>query len=163
MTGTKKEPATGNKELTLELRLGREDEIDEIAALIVSEQMPAMEVDRWIGGFWVLDDGEKLVGCAGVEVYGEAAVLRSVMVAPELRGTGEGVRMIKRALDYMRESGAKRCYLFTMTAEDWFPRFGFERCSLDDFEAGARESWQYKAVVEFEPLRKMLTPMRAQL
>jgi len=147
----------------IDLRVGRFDELDEISSLISSEQMPAIEVDRWIDGFWVLDDGEKLVGCACVEVYGEAAVLRSVMVAPELRGTGQGVRMIQRALDSMRESGAKRCYLFTMTAQDWFPRFGFEQCSLEDFEDGARESWQYKAVMEHEPLRKMLIPMRAEL
>ena len=85
------------------------------------------------------------------------------MVAAELRGTGEGIRMIKRALDYMRENGAKRCYLFTMTAKAWFPRFGFSVCSLEEFEAGARESWQYKGVIEFEPLRNMLTPMRAEL
>lgn len=147
----------------LTLRIGRPDEVEEISKLITSESMPAMEVAEWIDGFWVLDDGEKLVGCAGVEVYGEAAVLRSVMVAPELRGTGEGVRMIKRALEYMREKGARRCYLFTMTAASWFPRFRFEVCTLDDFEAGARESWQYKANIEFEPLRKMLTPMRAEL
>ena len=147
----------------LTLRIGRLDEIEEISKLITSESMPALEVDRWIEGFWVLDDGEKLVGCAGVEVYGEAAVLRSVMVAPELRGTGEGVRMIERTLDYMREQGARRCYLFTMTAESWFPRFGFVVCSLDDFEPGARESWQYKANIEHEFLRKMLIPMRAEL
>lgn len=147
----------------LALRTGRPDEVEEISKLITSEGMPAREVDRWIDGFWVLDDGEKLVGCAGVEVYGEAAVLRSVMVAPDLRGIGEGVRIIERALDYMREKGARRCYLFTMTAQTWFPRFGFEVCTLDDFEAGARESWQYKANIEFEPLRKMLIPMRANL
>lgn len=149
--------------MELTLRIGRSDEVEAIAKLITSEGMPAREVDRWIDGFWVLDDGRKLVGCAGVEVYGEAAVLRSVMVAPELRGTGEGVRMIERALDYMREMGARRCYLFTMTAQSWFPRFGFAVCSLDDFEAAARESWQYKANIEFEPLRKMLIPMRAEL
>lgn len=147
----------------LTLRIGRPDEVEEISKLITSEGMPAIEVDRWIDGFWVLDDGTKLLGCAGVEVYNEAAVLRSVMVAPELRGTGEGVRMIQRALDYMREQGARRCYLFTMTAENWFPRFGFEVCSLDDFEASARESWQYKANIEHELLRNMLIPMRVAL
>lgn len=147
----------------IEIRAGRPDEIDEISALITSESMPAIELDRWIDSFFVLDDGEKLVGCAGVEIYGEDACLRSVMTAPELRGTGEGIRMIKHALDYMRERGAKRCYLFTMTAEKWFPRFGFEVCSLDDFTSGARESWQYKGNIEHEMLRKMLTPMCAQL
>ncbi|MEO8456793.1 MAG: GNAT family N-acetyltransferase [Chloroflexota bacterium] len=149
--------------MALTLRTGRFDEVAEISNLITSEGMPAIEVDHWIDGFWVLDDGEKLVACAGVEIYGETAMLRSVMVAAWLRGTGEGIRLINRSLDYAREKGAKRCYLFTMTAQAWFPRFGFAECSLDDFEADAREGWQYKAVSEHEEFRKMLVPMRAEL
>jgi amino-acid N-acetyltransferase len=148
---------------SLELRLARPDEVDEVTKLISSEGMPAVEVERWLDGFWVLDDGETLLGCAGVELYADSAVLRSVMTAPELRGSGEGVRLVKRALDYARGNGAKRCYLFTMTAEQWFPRFGFSACTLDEFDKAARESWQYRAVIEHERLRAMLTSMRADL
>jgi N-acetylglutamate synthase-like GNAT family acetyltransferase len=145
------------------LRFARPDEVEEIRALIVSESMPAMEIEERLDGFLVLDDGGRLVGCAGVEIYGDSAVLRSVMIDPALRGTGEGVRLAERCLAYARERGAVRCYLFTMTAPDFFARFGFERCTLDDFEPPARESWQWRAVTENEPLRKMLTPMRANL
>lgn len=147
----------------LDLRQARPDEVEEISKLITSEQMPAIEVGEWLDGFWVLDDGNKLVGCAGLELYGEAAQLRSVMIDSLLRGTGEGVRLVERCLDYARQHGAKRCYLFTMTAASWFPRFGFAPCALEDFEAAARGSWQWKAAMDFEPLRKMLTPMRAIL
>lgn len=149
--------------MAIEIRKARADEIETVRALIVSGEMPAIELERWIEEFWVLDDGGRLIGCAGVETYGEAAVLRSVMVAPELRGTGWGVRLVERCLDYMREKGAGRCYLFTMTAMDFFPRFGFEACTLDDFEPAVREAWQYRGNVEHEVLRKMLTPMRATL
>jgi len=149
--------------MPVELRRARRDEMETVRQIIVSENMPAMELDRWIEDFWVLDKDGELVGCAGVEVYGEAAVLRSVATAPSIRGTGEGIRLVKRCLEYAREKGAKRCYLFTMTAEDFFPRFGFERCTLDDFETAVRESWQYRGNIEFEDLRKMLTPMRATL
>jgi amino-acid N-acetyltransferase len=146
-----------------ELRKARPDEIEEVRALIVSESMPVIELERWIEEFWVLDNGGELVGCAGVETYGEAAVLRSVAVAPSLRGTGEGIRLVQHCLDYARQLGAKRCYLFTMTAQNFFPKFGFEVCTLDDFEPAVREAWQYRGNVEHEMLRKMLTPMRAEL
>ncbi len=145
------------------LRRARADEIEAVIAVIVAEGMPAMELERWIEQFWVLDDGGTLLGCAGVENYGEAAVLRSVAVAQPLRGTGWGVRLVERSLEYAKGLGAKRCYLFTMTAEDFFPRFGFERCSLEDFEPSVRECWQYRGNVEHEELRKMLIPMRATL
>jgi len=86
-----------------------------------------------------------------------------VAVVPELRGTGEGIRLVKHCLDYARQNGANRCYLFTMTAQDFFTRFGFEVCSLDDFEPAMHDCWQYIGNVEHEELRKMLTPMRATL
>jgi amino-acid N-acetyltransferase len=138
-------------------------DMDAVRDLIVSEGMPAVELERWLENFWVIDSGDAVAGCAGVEIYGEAAVLRSVAVAPSLRGAGWGVRLVRRCLDFARELGAKRCYLFTMTAADFFPRFGFQACSLDDFEPTVRESWQHRANMDHEALRRMLTPMKAAL
>ena len=149
--------------MPVELRKARRDEIEVVRDLIVSEQMPAMELERWIDDFWLLEDSGVLAGCAGIENYGEGAVLRSVAVAPALRGTGWGVRLVNHSLDYARERGALRCYLFTMTAEGFFPRFGFARCTLEDFEPAVRECWQYRANVEHEMLRNMLVPMKATL
>lgn len=145
------------------LRKARAGDVDEIRALIVSENMPAMEVEERLDGFFVLEDEGRLVGCAGLEVYGGSAVLRSVMVVPPLRGSGEGERLTARGLDYARQQGAARCYLFTMTAPGFFARFGFERCTLDDFDADARESWQWRGISKTPELREMLTPMRADL
>lgn len=146
-----------------ELRRARPEDSEQIRELIVSEALPAMEIDEWIDGFWVLEDGGTLVGCAGIETYGEAAVLRSVVVTPQLRGSGESRRLTQRALDHARETGAKRCYLFTMGAATFFERFGFERCTLADFEPAARASWQWRGVSEHEQLREMVIPMRADL
>ena len=146
-----------------ELRNARPEDIEEMRVLITEDNMPAIELERWLADFLVVEDDGKIVGCAGVETYGEAAVLRSVVIAPSLRGTGEGVRLVEGSLDYAREKGAKRCYLFTMTAVDFFPRFGFSRCSLDDFEPSVRASWQWRGVSEHEQLREALIPMRADL
>jgi amino-acid N-acetyltransferase len=145
------------------LRQARADDVDAVTALIVSATLPAVEVAEWLSSFWVLEDAGTLVGCAGIERYGEAAVLRSVVVAETLRGSGEGARMTGQALASARDDGARRCYLFTMTAADFFSRFGFERCRLDDFEPAARESWQWQGVSGNEGLAAQVTPMSADL
>ncbi len=145
------------------LRLARADDVDALSRLIASETLPAVEVAEWLSSFWVLDDAGTLVGCAGIERYGDSALLRSVVVAVELRGSGEGVRMTERALAFARDDGAQRCYLFTMTAADFFSRFGFERCRLDDFEPAVRESWQWQAISGNEALAEQVIPMRADL
>ncbi len=145
------------------LRLARDDDIDALSRLIASETLPAVEVAEWLSSFWVLEDAGTLVGCAGIERYGDSALLRSVVVAAELRGSGEGVRMTERALTFARDDDARRCYLFTMTAADFFSRFGFERCRLDDFEPAVRESWQWQAISGNEALAAQVIPMRADL
>ena len=145
------------------LRLARVEDVDAITRLITSETLPAVEVAEWLSGFWVLDEAGTLLGCAGIERYGEAAVLRSVVVSESLRGSGEGVRMTERALAFARDDGARRCYLFTMTASEFFARFGFERCRLDDFEPAATECWQWQGVSGSEELAEKVIPMRADL
>ena len=145
------------------LRLARADDVDALSRLIASETLPAVEVAEWLSSFWVLEDAGTLVGCAGIERYGDSALLRSVVVAAELRGSGEGVRMTERALAFARDDGAQRCYLFTMTAADFFSRFGFERCRLDDFEPAVRESWQWQAISGNEALAEQVIPMCADL
>ncbi len=145
------------------LRLARPEDVDAVTRLMASESLPAVEVAEWLGSFWVLDDAGTLVGCAGIERYGDAALLRSVVVAEALRGSGEGVRMTERALTFARDDGARRCYLFTMTAAQFFSRFGFERCRLDDFEPAVRESWQWQAISGNEALAEQVIPMRADL
>jgi N-acetylglutamate synthase-like GNAT family acetyltransferase len=95
-----------------------------------------------------------------IEIYGEAAVLRSVVVAPELRGTGEGDRLVRTALEYAREHEAKRVYLFTMHAAPFFARSGFAPVAIDDFEPAVRNSWQYIGLTERPEILKQMTPMR---
>ena len=101
-----------------------------------------------------------VAGAAGVEIYGEAAVLRSVVVAPGLRGTGEGDRLVRNGLGYARRHGAKRVYLFTMHAAPFFARFGFEPVTTDDFEPALHDSWQYVGLTERPEILKEMTPMR---
>ncbi|HUF52547.1 MAG TPA: GNAT family N-acetyltransferase [Dehalococcoidia bacterium] len=145
------------------LRLARHDESDVISSLIQSANFPPIEVEEWIDSFWVIENDGRIAGCAGVERYGDTAVLRSVVIAPSLRGTGQGVVMTEAALDWARENGATTCLLFTFDAVDFFRRFGFERCSFDEYDEEAREGWQYRGAMENEELRTMLIPMRLLL
>lgn len=145
------------------MRLARAEDVDAITQLISSATLPAVEVAEWLSGFWVLEEAGTLVACAGIERYAEAAVLRSVVVAASLRGSGEGARLTEHALAFARDDGARRCYLFTMAAAEFFARFGFARCRLEDFEPAARECWQWQGVSGSEALAEQVIPMRADL
>jgi amino-acid N-acetyltransferase len=74
----------------------------------------------------VARDGDRLTGCAAIETYDGSALLRSVAVAPDLRGTGIGSALVHAAEDLARGSGAATLILLTETAETWFGRLGYE-------------------------------------
>ena len=74
----------------------------------------------------VAGDGDRLVGCAAIEPYDGAALLRSVAVAPDQRGAGVGTSLVRAIEDLARERGAASLILLTETAEPWFDRLGYE-------------------------------------
>jgi amino-acid N-acetyltransferase len=77
------------------------------------------------GGYVVVVADEILVGCAGVELYGEAGLLRSVAVAPEIRGRGLGEQLTRDRIAYARAMRLGSLWLLTTTAPAYFSRSGF--------------------------------------
>ncbi len=145
------------------LRQAREEDIPQIEALLAAERLPPFQVREFLETFWALEQRGRVVGAAGLEAYGEAGVLRSVVVDPSLRGARQGRRLVDVALAEARQRGVKRLYLFTMHAAPFFARFGFEPCSMEEFEPDARQSWQWQALSERPEIANQLTPMRLQL
>ena len=72
------------------------------------------------------DDQHRLIGCAGLELHGTSALLRSVAVNADQRSSGLGARLVKAQLEAARGLHATSVSLLTTTAETYFPRFGFE-------------------------------------
>ena len=71
------------------------------------------------------NDQHRLIGCAGLELHGAAALLRSVAVNADQRSSGLGTRLVKAQLEAARGLNASSVSLLTTTAETYFPRFGF--------------------------------------
>jgi arsenate reductase len=77
------------------------------------------------GQFVVARRAGEVVGVAGLERHGDAAILRGVEVAPELRGTGLGIALTAERLVAAQGEGVGVVYLLTTTAPMFFLRFGF--------------------------------------
>ncbi len=144
-----------------QLRLATPADLPGIEALLATEMLPAMHISEWLETFWVLDRDGVIVGCAALEVYGPAGVIRSVVVAGSERGSGLGDLLSRTAIEEAQRRGVERLYLFTADKMPYWSRFGFEACELEDWEPVARESWQWRGNNEHEQLRAFLTGMRA--
>src|SRR5438105_2026683 len=67
--------------------------------------------------FLVAHVDKALIACAGLDVQGEAALLRSVAVDEAHRGTGLGKKLVEAMEAHARGCGVRELYLLTVTAE----------------------------------------------
>lgn len=74
---------------------------------------------------WKLDSDNETLGFYGFEIYGNDALLRSVVVNAEKRLKGVGTEIIREALLKARELGVSNLYLLTFTARGFFEKLGF--------------------------------------
>ncbi|MEI7771315.1 MAG: arsenic resistance N-acetyltransferase ArsN2 [Chloroflexales bacterium] len=96
-----------------------------ILDLLTQHGLPHAGLAQHMDAALVARDGAAIIGSAALERYGDAALLRSVAVAPARRGHGLGQRLTAAALDLAHRLGVRQLYLLTTTAEGYFPRFGF--------------------------------------
>jgi len=83
------------------------------------------EIRAHIGRFLVLAEGSELLGCVALEPYGtDLAEIRSLAVAPGIRGRGLGTRLLRVALAAARRRRIARVFAVTH-APDFFGRQGF--------------------------------------
>ncbi len=108
----------------IELRRAQPEDLPAIEALLRQSQLPLDGVQEHAQHFWVARDGN-LAGCAGMEIYGDAALLRSVAVARERQGSGIGAQLVDKLLENARAHAVSTVYILTTTAEDYFARRGF--------------------------------------
>lgn len=91
----------------------------------------------------VASDGDRLVGCAAIEPYDGAALLRSVAVVPDQRGTGVGTNLVHALEDLARDGGARSLILLTETAEPWFTRLGYTAIDRSSVPADVASSIEF--------------------
>lgn len=113
------------------IRPARPDDLPAVEAMLVAADLPLDGVRAAFGDFLVADDAGELVGAIGLEIHGDAALLRSAVVAPAWRGRHLGQSLTAAILGAARERGLDSLWLLTLTAADFFPRFGFRRVERD--------------------------------
>lgn len=114
-----------------------------IAALLADVELPFDDISPTLDGFFVAERGASILGTIGLERYGNAALVRSVAVHSDARGTGLGGALVARAINAARTDGIRDLYLLTTTAADWAPRFGFTLIPRDQVNEAVRQSPQF--------------------
>ncbi len=109
----------------LSIEPATESDLTMILNLLEECKLPRDGFKENVNTALVARDGRAVVGSAALELYDPFALLRSVAVAASIRNKGLGKRLVKAALALARQKKVERVFLLTLTAPDYFPKFGF--------------------------------------
>jgi amino-acid N-acetyltransferase len=110
------------------IRAARPDDLSAVESALRTSELPLDGLhDQFGDGYAVAEVNGALIGVEGIEVYDGDGLLRSAAVVPSWRGKGVGDALTRDRIEWARRRGLKSLYLLTMTAGDYWPRFGFAR------------------------------------
>ncbi|HVN47259.1 MAG TPA: arsenic resistance N-acetyltransferase ArsN2, partial [Bacteroidota bacterium] len=95
--------------------------------------------------FLVAEVDKKIVGAAGLELYNDIALLRSVVVEKSLRNSGIGSTLYDAIVQLAGTKNIRCLILLTTTADKYFERKGFVRIERSTLTGPITQS------VEFTP------------
>ncbi len=123
------------------VRAAQAQDLPVVQELLRAAGQPTAGVAEAFSRFVVV--GRPPVGAAGAQLFGESALLRAVVVAPEHRRKGLGTRLVQGALDGARVAGVRRVFLVAAAPREFLYQLGFRevpRATVDAAVLGAVEA-----------------------
>jgi arsenate reductase len=109
------------------LRPAASTDLDAVLNMLRAAKLPTVGVAKSFGDFVVATRAGAVVGAGGLEIAGNHALFRSLVVDERERGVGTGQAITARLLAAARDRGVESVWLLTETAPVFFEQFGFRR------------------------------------
>ena len=129
---------------TVVVRAATPNDLEHVERLLSAAALPLAGVREHFDGFVVAERDGSIVGCAAVERYTSAGLLRSVAVDQSERSRGTGAVLVEQCIANAADAGIDTLVLLTTTAERYFPRFGFEVVDRTAVPEAVRESAEFR-------------------
>jgi amino-acid N-acetyltransferase len=125
------------------------EDLTNVRARLLSEGLPVEDLGRAPIAFFVARTATgAAVGWGGLEIYGQDALLRSVVVNPVLRSLGAGRAIVEALVGEARARGLERLWLLTQSAQAFFEKLGFEPVSRASAPALIASSEEFDVLSE---------------
>ncbi len=125
------------------LRAACPEDLPRILHLLTDASLPLEGVPDGLARVVVAEVEGELAGVAGLERYGTSALLRSVAVASRYQGKGIAAALVQRLLQEARSDAIHDVYLRTITAEGFFPKFGFSTVEVSAVPLEVKDSVEF--------------------
>lgn len=114
-----------------------------IRTLLADAGLPHTDFATHLSSFITAKENGTLIGAAGLEIFGDVALLRSLVVAATHRGAGVGGSLCTRIEQQAHDQGVRTLYLLTLTAETFFTSRGFTLIKREATPAAVRQTSEF--------------------
>jgi amino-acid N-acetyltransferase len=130
-----------------ELRISGKPTLQAAARLLEQAELPTADLtEAHCESFFFAGSPSQPTGLVGLEIFGDVALLRSLVVTPERRGTGEGSALLEHAENAARARGVRALYLLTTTAERFFAKHGYARAPREAAPPAIRATREFAGI-----------------
>jgi amino-acid N-acetyltransferase len=119
---------------------------DEVIDLLTTENLPVSDLPGLLNNFFVAVNDGRVCGIAGLEMYGNYGLLRSVAVGRDWRDKGIAAGLLSKIESVATERGLEAIYLLTETAKDYFENKGYEHIARMDIPEDIKASTEFTQV-----------------
>jgi amino-acid N-acetyltransferase len=131
----------------VELRAATAADASSILALLETGDLPTGDLATSSPLFVVACNGQnRVMAAGGLQTLGQSALLRSVVVAPELRGTGLGQRIVQELERIARAAQVQQLALLTLTARRFFERQGYRVIPRQDMPEALQATEEFQSM-----------------
>src|SRR5205085_1657026 len=122
------------------------EELIEIRSLLESSGLPASDLASARPEFVTIRERGRVVAAGALQRFGSTALLRSVTVAEDRRGSGLGRAIVLELERLAREARIERLILLTETAAGFFARHGYQVIERSVAPADVQGSEEFRSL-----------------
>mgnify|MGYP001579983670 CR=1 FL=1 len=119
-------------------------DLGSIQQLLKDSTLPFEDVAEHFRNFVVAEEGAMMIGVAGLEIYGNAGLLRSIAVTESYRNKGIGSLLYDEITVQAQKKGLRELSLLTTTAEKFFGKKGFRKVERDAIPQYVKSTKEYQ-------------------
>lgn len=119
---------------------------ERIITLLTTEKLPASDLPVTLENFLVALENNEMIGVAGLEIYDNYGLLRSLAVKSNFRNRGVADKLLQRIHELGNLKGLTELYLLTETAPGYFEKKGFKKITRTDVPASVQQSSEFRHV-----------------
>jgi amino-acid N-acetyltransferase len=122
-----------------------ETQRQEAINLLQQHDLPVSDIDE-SKILCLLMDEEKIIGTAGLEIFEDGALLRSISVIKEEQRKGYGKFINEQVEKYAKENGIHCLYLLTNTAKDFFDKQGYVEIKREESPEALKQTAEFTSL-----------------